>query len=156
MAQSFLYCLISIAPTVWESDHLFSWNSFQSFRHSCCLSLSTKTFNQENDTLFSWNTRQCSSTDRGHGSLQAVTRQLTFQRNSVGQKCTLENNIHGKTTFTSFLPRSSQIIGSDEESIENSEFSWEKKKTFKQHTNKPLKCTYSKEEHKILGNHHGV
>lgn len=65
------------------------------------------------------------------------------------KKCALENNIHGKTAFTSFLLRSSQIIGNDEQSIENSEFSWEKnlndtpthtkkKKIFKLYTFKKL------------------
>lgn len=42
-----------------------------------------------------------------------------FSKNFGGSgKCNLENIIHGKTTFTSFLLRSSQIIGSDEKSIE--------------------------------------
>lgn len=93
----------------------------------CCLSLSTEIFDLENDTLFS------------PGILDNAT-QLTWAREAFKhgecnlffkglqgeKKCSLENNIHGKTTFTSFLLRSSQIIGSDEESIENSEFSWEK------------------------------
>lgn len=56
---------------------------------------------------------------------------IHFSKDFREKNCTRENNIHGKTTFTSFLLRSSQIIGNDEESIENSEYAGGK---FKQHS----------------------
>lgn len=59
----------------------------------------------------------------------AIYSAAPFSKDCRGKQ-NRENNIHGKAACTSFLPRSSQIIGSDEESIENSEFSWEK--NFKQ------------------------
>lgn len=76
-----------------------------------------------------------------------------FSKDCRGKECSLENNTHGKTTFTSFLLGSSQIIGSDEESIENSVLSWEK--NLKQHSEKPSKYMCSKNQ-KVVGNHHRI
>ena len=79
-----------------------------------------------------------------------------FSKDFRGEKkCNLENNIHGKTTFTSFLLRSSQLIGSDEESNENSEFSWEKNLNSSQRSPQNT-CTQEPMHIKGPRNHHGI
>lgn len=84
-----------------------------------------------------------------------ICRATHFSKDFVGEKCNLENNLHGKTTLTSFLLRSSQIIGSDEESNENSEFSWERNANHSQRS--PQNTWIQETTHiKVPGNHRGI
>lgn len=121
--------LISIISIVSESDCLFntSLKLMPCFRQFCCLSLNTKISKRmthcspgklDNATQLTWPWKPSNIYNATHFSKDF---------GGWGGMCNLENNIHGKTTFTSFLLRSSQIIGSDEESNENLEFSWGKK-----------------------------